>query len=73
MTVGELRDQLSRFPADSKVVAYWESEDDPKFLEILDVASQKGMPRRDAAGKPGFTFDAVKGIVTWVFVNLTEG
>ena len=73
MTVGKLRDELSKFPADSKVVAYWETEDDTKFLEIEEVAAQKGTPCRDSAGKPGFTFDPVKGIVTWVFVHIAEG
>jgi hypothetical protein len=73
MTVGKLRDALSKFPADARVMAYWETDDDTRFLEIEDVAAQKGTPCRDSTGKPGFTFDATKGIVTWVFVHIAEG
>jgi hypothetical protein len=67
MTVANLQDQLSKLPADARVVVYWET--DNQFFEIDEVSLRKGTPKR-IKGKAGFEFDSQSGIAAWVFVSV---
>ena len=66
MSVAELQKQLSKFPADAKVVVYWEG--DNQFFEVDEVSLNKGTPSR-IEGKAGFSFDG-SGPASWVFISL---
>jgi hypothetical protein len=69
MTVKELRDRLSQFPDQNKVVVYWADSDQQKLFEIDDVSLNKGTPHRGKDGKLGFGFD-VNGPAEWLFVSV---
>jgi hypothetical protein len=66
MTVAELREKLSKLPADEKVVVYWEDGAEHQYFGIDDVSMTKGNPSRHEDGKAGFTFDS-KGEANWLF------
>ena len=70
MTVAELREKLSKLPADENVVAYWEDGADHQYFGITDVSMTKGSPRRHEDGKVGFTFDS-KGEANWLFISIS--
>ena len=72
MTVKELRHRLSAFDESAKVVVYWERDGESDLLEIHDVSTQTGTPKRGADGKPGFEFHH-QGAVIWLFINVNEG
>ncbi len=71
MTVGELREQLSKFPDDTNVVVLWEDEDTEQHLFGIDgIALQSGTPCRDSRQKAGFTYEK-GGPATWLFISVS--
>jgi hypothetical protein len=70
MTVAELREKLSKQPADAKVVVYWEDGAEHQCFGIDEVSMTKGNPRRTESGKAGFTFDS-KGVANWLFISIS--
>lgn len=72
MSVGKLREQLSKFPEDEKVLVCWEDpETEMHLLEIDDASMHRGTPSRDAKGRPAFTADGT-GPANWVFINVSR-
>ena len=71
MTVGKLREQLSRFPADTNVVVLWEDEEmEQRLFGVDHIALHKGTPTRDSSNRASFTFEK-DGPATWLFISIT--
>ena len=70
MTTKELRDKLSTFPDDMRVVVYWDEGAEHRCFGIDDISSHKGDPCRTAGDKAGFMFDS-KGSTTWLFISVS--
>lgn len=69
MTVGELRDKLSQFEQNTPVVIYAEDQGQ-SFMEIDDVSTQKGTPRRLEDGRASFGFSK-DGPERWLFISVS--
>ena len=75
MTVAELKNQLSKLPADAKVVVHWEEgsfrmgADGGVFFEINQVSLHKGTPLRENE-RAGFTFES-SGPASWAFISIS--
>lgn len=70
MTCRELRDKLAEFDEKARVVVYAEDKVQ-HFLEIDDVSTQSGTPRRLENGKAAFQF-ASDGPECWLFIIVSE-
>jgi len=70
MKVKELREKLSKLDGNTDIVVHWEEGSKHQYFGIDDVSLTRGTPRRDAEGKPGFTFDS-KGPVAWLFISVS--
>ena len=71
MTVGELRNRLSKFPDDTSVVAYRETDNDHECFGIQSVDLHRGNPSKDSDGKVRFAVDRT-GAATWCFIEITQ-
>ncbi len=69
MTVAELRDKLAGLDGKTNVVIYRETDSDTQFFEIADVSLSSGVPKRDDAGRGGFTFEG-SGPATCLFITV---
>jgi hypothetical protein len=70
MTVGKLQEQLSKYPADTKLVVYWEGGHPHQCFGIDDVGLHTGTPSRDSSNNARFKFEPA-GPSNWVFINIT--
>lgn len=71
MTVADLQKNLAKFPADTKVVVYWEDGSEHQCFGIDDISVHTGTPCRDErTQRAGFKFEG-KGPVTWLFVSIS--
>lgn len=71
MTVGELRNRLSKFPDGASVVVYREIDNDHECFGIDGVDLHKGNPSRDSDGKMRFAVDST-GAATWCFIEISQ-
>jgi hypothetical protein len=72
MTVGKLREQLSKFPADTNVVVLWEDDKSEQHLfGVDDMALHTGTPLHDPKHRAGFRFEK-DGSATWLFINISS-
>jgi hypothetical protein len=69
MTVSELREKLSKQPADTRVVVYWEDGAEHQYFGVDDISLTKGNPSRKD-GKVGFEFTS-KGLAEWLFISVS--
>jgi hypothetical protein len=70
MTVGKLQEELSKHPADTKVVVHWEDGQPHQCFGIDDVSLHTGTPCRDSKHRAGFTFDGT-GPARWLFISIS--
>ena len=71
MTVGKLREQLSKFPTDTNVVVLWEDEEMQQRLFGIDhIALQSGTPISDSKHRAGFRFEK-DGTANWLFISIS--
>lgn len=68
VTVAKLTEQLSKLPADAKVVILSCEENGNRFFEIDDVSLHAGEPSRDSAGTAIFKLEP-SGPARWVFIT----
>lgn len=71
MTAGKLQDQLAKFPADTKVLVYWEAGKPHQCFEIDEISLHSGSPcRDDKNGAAGFKFES-GGPARWLFISVS--
>ena len=70
MTVRELRDKLSKFDDETRVVVYTEDKASVQWFEIDDVSIHAGTPSRSHEGKVRFAFDS-EGETHWVLISVS--
>ena len=70
MTVKELREKLSQFDDETRIVVYGEKETEQAFLEIDDVSIHTGTPTRLASGKAAFRLGK-DGPASWLFISVS--
>ena len=70
MTVKELREKLSPFADETRVVVYQEDENEATVFEIDDVSIHTGTPDRLEGGKAAFKFGR-DGPASWLFVSVS--
>ncbi|HTA60350.1 MAG TPA: hypothetical protein VK805_19510 [Candidatus Baltobacteraceae bacterium] len=75
MTVAELKNQLSKLPADAKVVVHCEEGElrmgADGLFEIDEVSLQSGTPSRGSEkGEAGFKFEK-SGPASWAFITVS--
>jgi hypothetical protein len=70
MTVGELRNRLSKIPDNAHVVVFRELRNDHECFEIDSVDLKTGTPSPEH-GKLRFAFDRT-GPATWCFIEISN-
>jgi hypothetical protein len=70
MTVGELQKLLSKHPADTPVLVYWEGGKPLQFFEVLDASMATGEPFHDAGEHLLFKF-VKTGPAKWLFISIS--
>lgn len=68
MTVGELTKKLADFPADTRVVVYWEENE--KLFGIDGIALGTGNPSLGPDNAARFEFNNA-GPATWLFIGIS--
>jgi hypothetical protein len=71
MTVGELRNKLSKFPDNTSVVVYRELDNDQECFGIDGVDLVTGNSSRGSDGNMRVAFDRT-GSATWCFIQISR-
>jgi hypothetical protein len=69
-TVGKLREQLAKLPAEATLIVALETDDRVELFGVDDVSMRRGTPSRDNRGSAAFTFDGT-GPTNWAFINIS--
>ena len=70
-TVGKLMDQLSKLPAEARIVVCLETDNDTKMFGIDNVSMSRGTPKRLPSGDAAFAFDG-SGPANWAFIEISR-
>jgi hypothetical protein len=70
MTVGKLQDLLSKHPADTNLVVYWEEGNPDQCFGIDGISMDTGTPSRDSSGKARFKVER-DGPATRLCINIS--